>query len=71
MDLARTIEYAVQAGRARIVSIKWSFPLPGLGATESGINGHVLGVITIISMLVFTASGLSIAISGFLSAGFA
>ena len=71
VDLARMIEYAVQAGRARIVSIKWSFPLPGLGATESGIDGRVLRVIIVISTLVFTASGLAIAVSGFRSARFA
>ena len=65
MYLARAIEYAVQAGRARIVSIKWPFPLPGLGATESSIVSCVLRVIDIISTFVFTASGLAIAISGF------
>ena len=64
MNFAWTIEYAVQTGRARIVSVKWLFPLTGLGVTESGIDGHVLGVIAIISTLVSIASGLAVAISG-------
>ena len=70
MDLTWTIEYAVQTGRARIVSFKWLFPLTGLGATESGIDGRVFGVIAIISMLVSVTSGLAVAISGFGSARF-
>ena len=65
VDFTWTIEYAVQTGQARIVSIKWPFPLPGLGATESSIVSCVLRVIDIISTFVFTASGLAIAISGF------
>ena len=34
VDLAQMIEYVVQAGRAWIVSIKWSFPLPGEGVLD-------------------------------------
>ena len=68
VDLTWTIECAVQTGRARIVSLKWLFPLTGLGATESDINGRVFGVVGIILMLVSVASGLAIAISGFGSA---
>ena len=64
MDLAWAIEYVVQAGRARIVSLKWLFPLTGLGATESAIDGRVFGVIAIIAMLVSVAPGLAVAISG-------
>ena len=71
VDLAWTIEYAVQAGRARIISLKWIFPLTGLGSTESGIDGRVFGIIAIVSTLVSVASGLAIAISGFRSARFA
>ena len=70
MDLKWTIEHAVQTGWARIVSLKWLFPLTGLGATESGINGRVFGVVGIILMLVSIASGLAVAISGFISARF-
>ena len=32
MNLARAIEYAVQTGRAQIISLKWLFPLTGHGA---------------------------------------
>ena len=65
------IEYAVQAGRARIVSFIWLLPLTGLRATKSGVDRHVLGVVTIVSTLVAVLSGLAIAISGFRSARFA
>ena len=68
VDLAWMIEYAVQAGRARVISLKWLFSLTELGAAESGIDGRVFGVIAIISMLMSIASGLVIAISGFGSA---
>ena len=71
MDLTWTIEYVVQARRARIVSLKWLFPLTRLGATKSGIDGRVFGVIAIISTLVSVASGLAVAISGFRNARFA
>ena len=70
VDLAWTIKCAVQAGRAQIVSIKWLFPLTRLGATESGIDGGVFGVIAIISTLVSVVLGLAVAISGFRSARF-
>ena len=71
MDLARTIEYAVQAGWSLIVSFIWLLPLTGLGATESGVDRHVIGIFTIISMLMPIASGLAIAILGFGGARFA
>ena len=71
MDLTWTIEYAVQAGRARIVSFIWLLPLTGLRSTESGIDRRVLGVVTVASMLVSVASGLAVAVSGFRSARFA
>ena len=41
-----------------------AFPLTGLGATESGIDCRVFGVIIIFATLVFVASGLAIAIFG-------
>ena len=62
MDLARTIEYAVQAGWSLIVSFIWLLPLTGLGATESGIDYGVIGVITIASAFVSSASELAVAI---------
>ena len=64
VNLTRAIEYAVQTGRARIVSFKWLFPLNGFRATESGIDGHVFGVIAIIATLVSVASRLAVAVSG-------
>ena len=71
MDLTWTIEYAVQAGRAWIVSLIWLLPLTGLRATESGVDRRVLGAVTVASTLVSVASGLAVAVSGFRSARFA
>ena len=68
MDLTWTIEYAVQDRRARIVSFIWLLPLTGLRATESGVDGRVLGVVTVALTLVSVASGIAVAISGFRSA---
>ena len=65
MNLAWTVEYAVQTGRARIVIFEWLFPLTGLRATESGIDGRVFGVIAVIATLVFVAAWLVVAIPGF------
>ena len=64
VDLAWTIEYAVQTGRARIVSLKWLLPLTGLGATEFGVNRRVFGIVAIFLMLISVASWLAVAISG-------
>ena len=71
MDLAWTIEYVVQAGWAQIVSFIWLLPLTGHGATESGVDRRVLGIITVASTLMSVVSGLAVAISGFRSARFA
>ena len=71
MDLTWAIEYAVQAGRALIVSFIWLLPLSGLGATEPDVDCRVIGIVTVASTLVSVASGLSIAISGFRGARFA
>ena len=64
VDLTWTIEYAVQTRRARIVYFEWLFPLTGLRASESGIDGRFFGVIAIIAMLVSVASGLVVVVSG-------
>ena len=64
MNLAWTVEYMDQTWRARIVPFEWLFPLTGLRALESGIDGRVFGIIAVIAMLVFVASGLAVAISG-------
>ena len=68
MDLTWTIEYAVQTGRARIVSFVWLLPLIRLRATESGVDRRVCGVVTVASTLVSVASWLAVAISGVWSA---
>ena len=65
------IEYAVQAGWARIVSFICLLSLAGLGTTESGIDRCVFGDVTVVSMLVPVASGLAVALSGFRGARFA
>ena len=69
--LAWTIEYAVQPGWAQIVYFIWLLTLAGLGATESGIDRRVVGIVTVASTLVPVASGLAVAISGFRGARFA
>ena len=64
MNLAWTVEYAVQTGRARFVIFEWPFPLTGLRATESGIDCRDFGITTIFAMLVFVVLGFAVAISG-------
>ena len=64
MNLAWTVEYAVQTGWARMVPFEWLFPLTVLRATESSIDGRVFSVIAIIGKLVFVALGLAVSISG-------
>ena len=55
MYLARTIEYAVQAGWSSAVPFIGLLSLAGLGATESGVNYIVIGVIAIASAFVSVA----------------
>ena len=71
MDLARTIEYAVQAGWSLIVSFIWLLPLTGLGATESGVDCHVIGVVAIALAFVSVASELAVAVFALGGARFA
>ena len=63
MNLAWAVKYAVQAGWARIVLLKWLFPLTGLRATESDIDCRLFGVIILFVMLVFVASRLAVAVT--------
>ena len=70
VDLTWTIGYAVQTGRAQIVSFVWLLPLTGLRATESGVDRRVFGVVTIVLTLVSIASGVAVAVSGYRSARF-
>ena len=71
MYLSWAIEYAVQAGWARIVPFERLLPLAGLGAAESGVDRRVVGIVTAVLTLVSVASGLALAILGFCSVGFA
>ena len=64
MDLARTVEYAVQAGWSLIVSFIWLLPLIGVGATESGIHCCAIGVVAIALAFVSIAPELAGAILG-------
>lgn len=62
VDLARTIKYAVQAGWSLIVPFIWLLPLTGLGATKSGVDCRVIGVVAIASAFVSVVSELAVAI---------
>ena len=53
--LARTIEYAVQAGWSSATPFIGLLSMAGLGATESGANCNVIGVIAIASVFVSVA----------------
>ena len=64
MYLAWAIKYAVQDAWARIVPTVWLLLLTGLGATESGMNGSVIGVITTASAFVSVALELAGAVFG-------
>ena len=72
VNMARTVEYAVQAGRSFIVSFVGFLPLAGLGATESGVDCGVIGVVTIASAFVSIApelTGFVLGLSGAYLAG--
>ena len=62
--LARTVEYVVQAGRSFIVSFVGLLPLAGLGASESGVDCGVIGVVAIASAFVSIAPELAGAVLG-------
>ena len=64
MYLARTIEYAVQAGWSSAAPFIGLLSLAGLGATESGVNSSVIGVIAIASAFVSVAPELVGAVFG-------
>ena len=71
MNLAWTIEYAVQARWARIVLFERLLLLTRLRATESGINRRILGVVIVVLTFVPVASRLVVAIFSFRGAGVA
>ena len=64
MYLARTIEYAVQAGWSSAAPFIGLLSLVGLGATESGVNYSVIGVIAIALAFVSVAPELAGAVFG-------
>ena len=57
VNLTRAVEYAVQTGRARIVSFERLFPLTGFRATESGIDCRIFGVIAVVAALMSVTVG--------------
>ena len=71
MDLTWTIEYAVQAEGALIVSFVWFLPLARLGSTKSGVDRRVVSIVTVASTLVPIASGLAVAVFGLRGASLA
>ena len=64
MDLARTVEYAIQAGWSLIVPCIRLFPLTGRGAAESGVDCSVIGIIAIASAFVSVTSELAVVVFG-------
>src|SRR3954469_7248396 len=56
MYLARAVEYSVQIGRARTISLEWLFPLTGFRAFESGINCRILSIVAVNAALVPVAT---------------
>ena len=65
MNLARPIEYSVQTRWTILVSFEWLLLLTGFRATESGVDRRVFGIFVVALTLVFVASWLAVAISGF------
>ena len=65
MNLARPIEYSVQTRWTILVSFEWLLPLTGFRATESDIDRRIFGIFVVALMLVFAASWLNVAVSGF------
>ena len=64
MYLARMVEYVVQAGWSLIVPFVGLLPLAGLGATESGVDCSIIGIIAIASVFVSIAPKLAGAVLG-------
>ena len=62
MHLTRTIEYAVQAGRARIASFERLFLLTGFRASESGVDCRILIAVAVNAAFVFVSTRPAIAV---------
>ena len=65
MNLAGLIEYFVQTRWTIFVSFEWLLPLTGFRATEFSVDHRVFVIFIVASTLVFVASWLAVAISGF------
>ena len=65
MNVAGPIKYSIQTRWTIFVSFEWLLPLTGFIAIESGVDRHVFDIFVVASTLVFDASWLAIAISGF------
>ena len=50
---------------------EWLLPMAGFGATESGVDRRILGIVIVASTLMFVALGPTIVVSSFGSAGVA
>ena len=68
VNLARSVEYSVQARRTVFISFEWPLPLTGLGATESGVDRLVFGIFSVAPTLVFIVSEPAISVPCFGSA---
>ena len=62
MDLARKVEYAVQAGWSLTVPFIRLLPLTRLGVAESSVKCSVIGIIAIASALVSITSELVVVV---------
>ena len=69
MDLARTIEYVVQAGWSLIVSFERLLPLTRLGSAESDVYCRVFSVVALVPSLMSVASWLAVTVVEIRSAG--
>ena len=65
MNLAQSVQDFVQAGRSLFVAFKWLLSLTGSRAPESGVDRRDVRVVFLISMLVFIAPWLLVAIPDF------
>ena len=71
VDLARPIEYSVQARWTISISFEWLLLLIGFRIAESSVEHCVFGIFVIDSTLVLVASWFAIAVPGFRGAGVA
>ena len=64
MYLTGAVEYSVQIGRAQSGSFEWLLPLTGLGASESGVDCHILIAVAVIVAFVFVSSRPAVVVLG-------